>query len=48
MEQECLEFFKQRTKDETLELFNVKQKVAYLEFTIQNPGKSGMTIPVLL
>ena len=41
MEQECLEFFKQRTKDETLELFNVKQKVAYLEFTIQNPGISG-------
>ena len=40
MERECLEFFKQRTKDETLELFNIKNKTAYLEFTIQNPGSS--------
>jgi hypothetical protein len=40
MERECLEFFKQRTRDETLELFNIKQKPNYIEFTIQNPGKN--------
>jgi hypothetical protein len=39
MEEKCLAFFQKHTSD-TLELFHIRNTSKYVEFTIQNPGKT--------